>query len=130
MAPLTALSGQSKGELEPTPQLMTAFNAIKRLISENVPLTFPHPNVPCDICADASDLQLEAAVKQQGNTVAFFSCKLSTAQLKHPTIDKEMLCVVEALKEHCSILWGAKVDICTDHIDLTCNTVASNRIVT
>ena len=130
MAPSTASSGQSKGELEPTPQLTMAFNAIKRLVSENVLLAFPDPNVLHDICTDASDLQLGAVIEQEGNTVAFFSCKLLKAQLKCPTIDEEVLCIAEALKECRSIPWGAKVDIHTDHIDLTRNTITSNRIVT
>ena len=126
MAPSTALSGQSKGKLEQTPQLSKAFKAIKQIILENAPPAFPDPNIPHDICADALDHQLGTAIKQHSDTIAFHSRKPSTAQLKCPTVDKEMLCAVEVLKEHRSIPWGAKVNVHTDHVDLTCSTIASN----
>ena len=93
-------------------------------------LAFPDPDVPRDICTDASDLQLGAVIKQSNNTVAFFLRKSSTAQLKCPAIDEEMLCIVEALKECRSVLWGAKINICTGHINLAQNTIASNRMMT
>ena len=130
VAPLTTLSPRSKGKLATTPQLITAFDAIKRLVLENAPLAFPDPNLPCDVHANTSDLQPGAAIKQQGNTIAFFSRKSSTAWLKCPATEKEVLCIVEALEECCSVLWGAKVSVCTDCVDLTCNTITSNRIVT
>ena len=130
MAPLTALSGKSKGKLTPTPQLIESFNLVKKTIAENVLLAFPDPNLPYDIYTDASDYQLGAVITQNKNTVAFFSRKLSSAQRKYPTIDKEMLCVVEVLKEYRSILWGAKINVFTDHINLTRQTITSNRIMT
>ena len=130
MAPLTALSGRSKGKLSPTPQLVAAFNRVKKIIAEEVLLTFPNPNIPYDIETDASDTQMGAVIRQQGKTIAFFSRKLSSAQLKYPTIDKEMLCIVEVLKEYRTILWGANINIYTDHINLTRHTITSNRIMT
>ena len=130
MAPLTALSGRSKGKLTPTPELIKAFNDVKTVIAEKTLLVFPDPNIPYDIYTDASDYQLGAVITQNRNTVAFFSRKLNTAQLKYPTIDKEMLCIVEVLKEYRPILWGAKINIYTDHINLTRQTISSNRIMT
>ena len=41
-----------------------------------------------------------------------------------------MLCVVEILKEHRTVLWGAKIDICMDHIDRTKNTIILNCFMT
>ena len=130
MAPLTALSGRSKGKLVPTPELIAAFNKVKRVIGEQVLLAFPDPNIPYDIYTDASDYQLGAVITQNKQPVAFFSRKLSSAQLKYPTIDKEMLCIVEVLKEYRSILWGATINVYTDHINLTTQTITSNRIMT
>ena len=82
-------------------------------------LVFPDPNLPFETLTDASDNQLGAVIKQQGKPVAFFSRKLTLAQLKHPTVDKEMLCIVEVLKECCTVSWGAVIHIHTDHIKLT-----------
>ena len=72
MAPLTALSGRAKGELDATPALVKAFETIERLISEQGLLAFPDPDVPCDVHTDASDLQLGAVIKQNRWTIAFF----------------------------------------------------------
>ena len=36
---------------------------------------------------------------QNGNTIAFFSRKLSSAQVKYPTVDKETICIVEVFKD-------------------------------
>lgn len=130
MAPLTALCGRSKGKLQPTPELIRSFNAIKALIAEEVLLAFPDPNLPYDIYTDASDYQMGAVLMQQGKTVAFFSRKLSKSQLKYPTIDKEMLCIVEVFKEFRTILWGAKIRVHTDHINLTRQNISSHRIMT
>ena len=130
MAPLTALSGRSKGKSQPTPELINAFNAVKKMIAENVSLQHPDPNLPHDLHTNASDKQLGAVIKQNELPVAFHSQKLSPAQAKHPTIDKEMPCIVKVLKERRTILWGASINVCTDHIDLARNAVTSNRIVT
>ena len=93
-------------------------------------LAFPDPDVPRDICTDASNLQSGAAIQQKGNTMAFFSWKLSTAQLKHPTIDEELLCIAQVLEECHSTSWSAGIDVCTNHINLTQNAITSNRIMT
>ena len=73
-------------------------------------LAFPDPDVPRDICTDASNLQSGAAIKQKGNTMAFFSWKLSTARLKHPTIDEELLCIAQVLEECHSTSWSAGIE--------------------
>lgn len=86
--------------------------------------------MPYDLYTDASDTQLGAVVMQNGKTVGFYSRKLTSAQLKCPAIDKEMLCIVEVLKECRSILWGASINVYTDHINLTRNAITSNRIMT
>ena len=106
MAPVTALSGQTKGKSQPVPELVSAFDAIKRLIVENVLLAFPDPKIPFDVHADASDLlRLGAVIEQQNVTaVAFFLQKLSSALLKCPAVDEEMFCIFDALKELTSTL--------------------------
>ena len=87
-------------------------------------------NIPYDIYTDASDTQLGAVITQAKRTIAFFSRKLSSAQIKYPTIDKEMLCIVEVFKEFCTILWGAIIRVWTDHINLTRQNISSQRIMT
>ena len=70
------------------------------------------------IYTDASDYQIGAVIIQSGRATVFFSCKLTPAQLKYSTIDKEMICITEIFKEFCIILWGAEIIIWTDNLKL------------
>ena len=132
MAPLAALPGKVMGgKLAVTPGLLKTSNAAKSLIAENVLLAFPAPNVPCNVhCADVSDSQLGAVIKQDNKAIAFFSRKLSVVQLKHLTVDEEMLCVVEVQEKCQLILWGATPDVCPDCVNPAWNTVTSDHIIT
>ena len=57
-----------------------------------------------------------AIIVQEGAPVAFFSRKLSSAQRNYTTMEKEMLSVVECLKEFHSMLYGCQgLTIWTDH---------------
>ena len=133
MAQLTALTGKNnsaRGKIKFTPQLELAFNRVKNKVTERVLLTFPDPNKVYGIYTDASDEQLGAVITQKGKVITFYSRKLTPTQKKYPTIDKEMLCIVETLKEYREILWGARIFVHTDHMNLTRQNISSPRIMT
>ncbi len=52
---------------------------------------------------------------QDNHPVAYYSRILISAQRNYAPIDKELLCVVAALKEFRSMLLGAELHIYTDH---------------
>jgi hypothetical protein len=54
---------------------------------------------PFDIHTDASDKQLGAVISQDGKRIAFFSQRLSKAQQNYTTTKKELLSIVECLKQ-------------------------------
>jgi transposase InsO family protein len=99
------------------------------MICQEVLLTYPNPDLPYDIETDASDKQLGAVIYQDGKPIAFFSRKLTSAQTRYPTIDKECLSILETLQEFRSLLWGSHIRIHTDHKNLIYRNIKSQRIL-
>ena len=133
MAPLLALPGKNnfaRGKIKHTPQLVCAFNKVKNKMAEEVLLSFPDLNKIFDVYTDASNEQLGAVIAQEGKLIAFYSRKLTPTKKDYPTIDKEMLCIVKTLKEYREILWGARIYVHTDHMNLTRQNISSPRIMT
>jgi RNase H-like domain found in reverse transcriptase len=98
-SPLTALVG-GKGMLHWTPECQQAFDATKALLAKNAFLRYPDHNKRFDIYCDASDCQLGAVITQENYSVAYYSRKLNNAQRNYTVGKKEILSVVETLKEY------------------------------
>ena len=86
-----------------------AFNAIKKIISRKTLLSYPNFDKPFDIHTNASDLQLGTVISQNYKPIAFYSRKLNPAQTRYTTTEKELLAIVETLKEFKNILLGHKI---------------------
>ncbi len=72
-----------------------------------------------EIYTDASSKQLGAVITQNNRPIAFFSRKLSDAQSKYTITKLELLAIVETLKEFNGMLWGQRINVYTDHKNLT-----------
>jgi RNase H-like domain found in reverse transcriptase len=70
LAPLTALA-KGKGAVKWTHECQTSFDPMKALLAKDAFLWYPDHNKRFDIYGDASDLQLGAAILQEGIPVAF-----------------------------------------------------------
>ena len=81
-------------------------------------LRFPDHSQPLHIYTDASNYQLGATIKQKGLPIVYFSRKLTPTQRRYPTIEQEMLAIVEVLKEYRNFQLGAEITIFTDHKNL------------
>ncbi len=92
-------------------------------------LTFPDFSKEFDIHTDASKLQLGACISQNGRPVAFYSRRLQPAQTRYTTTERELLSIVETLKEFRNILLGQRIKVHTDHENLTLKNFNSDRVM-
>ena len=106
-----------------TTEMLDAFNKCKTDLSNATLLAHPDANAKISLYVDASDYALGGTVLQWNNEewqpLAFFSKKLSQAQTKYSTYDKELLAIYEGIKHFRPTLEGMDFTIFTDHKPLT-----------
>jgi len=128
LAPLAKLTSKTtKWKWEAEHQ--KAFDAAKKVIAREVMLSYPDFSKPFEIHTDASHYQLGAVIAQEGKPIAFYSRKLNDAQTRYTTTERELLSIVETLKEFKNILLGHKIIVHTDHKNLTCKNFNTERVM-
>ncbi|KAL5594183.1 uncharacterized protein BROUX77_007530 [Berkeleyomyces rouxiae] len=121
-APLTLLTKKDQPFKWEDEQLRS-FEALKKaLVSAPLLATFD-PDLPTIVEADASGWALGGSLRQQGadslwRPVAYFSRKLSPAEVNYPIHDKEMLAIHSCLRAWRSYLAGIPFEVHTDHQNL------------
>ena len=119
IAPLTEASTGPKGsKIKWTEALEHSLTKLKEMVSADTLLNYPDWTIPFTIHTDASDKQLGAVISQNGKPIAFFSRRLSKAQRNYTTTEKELLSIVECLKQFRGILFGYEIDVFSDHKNL------------
>ena len=106
-----------------------AFSLCKRIIAKDAMLAYPDFSKPFVIHRDASHYQLGAVISQDGKPIAFYSRKLNDAQTRYTTTERELLSIVETLKEYRNILLGHKIVVHTDHKNLVYKTFNTERVM-
>ena len=76
-----------------------------------------------------SAFQLGLVIIQKGKTIAFYGRKLTDAQQQYIVTDRELLSIVETLKDYKNILLGHKSIICADHRNLTSKNFNANILL-
>ena len=134
LAPLTDLVGEcgtTKKSAKKKPKFhwdeihQVAFEEIKKIIARDVILAYPQFGEEFVIYTDASKRQLGGVITQNNRPIAFFSRKLTAAQMKYTVTELELLSIVEVLKEFKGMLLGQKLTIYTDHQNLTRESLGS-----
>ena len=101
----------------------------KKAIAKETLLACPDFNKPFQIHMDASHYQLGAVVSQEGKQIAFHSCKLNPAQTRCTAAERELLSAVETLKEYRNMLLGQTIKVFTDHKNLVCKHINTERVM-
>ena len=127
MKPLTELTG--KGSFFWHDRKQKAFDTLKSIMVADCLNVYPDYNKPFKIYTNSSDYQLGATIIQNKHPIAYCSRSLQPTQMKYTTTEKELLAIILCLKEYEKILYGAKINICTDHKNLTFKTLSIKRIL-
>ena len=126
MRPLHSLlsKGKSKSQsLTWTDEAVASFNATKDSLANASLLSYPKSDAPTCLMTDASDTAVGAVLQQHINgtwrPISFFSRKMTPAETRYSTFDREMLGVYLAIKHFRHFLEGRSFHILTDHKPLT-----------
>src|SRR5271169_1100215 len=99
----------------------TAFDTLKRVITEGPILRLPDPDLSFVVTTDASDKAVGAVLTQRSqdtnfdHPVAFHSRKMKPSEMNYAPWAKELLAIVDALKVWRQYLDGQRFTIVTDH---------------
>ena len=86
-----------------------AFDQVKAKIVRDVVLVYPDFSKPFEIYTGASERQLGIVITQKNRPLAFYSRKSSDTKKRYSVTKKELLDIVEGLKEFKGMLWGQKL---------------------
>ena len=88
------------------------------MVSAETLLSYPYWKLPFIFHTDASDKQLVAVISQNNKPIDFFSMGLSKQQHNYTTTERELLVIVECLKQFRGILFGYEIDVSSYHKNL------------
>lgn len=103
------------------------FEDCKKQLTDATLLAHPDPNAQLVLFTDASNTAIGASLNQLKNSngatsiepLAFFSTKLSSAQQKWSTFDRELYAIYAAIRHFRHMLEGRQFTVFTDHRPLT-----------
>lgn len=102
-----------------TDEQQNAFENLKSALTSSPVLRHFDEKLPIEVHTDASDLGLGASLVQRedGETrpVLYASRRLSDAEVKYNTTQKELLAIVWAVGLFRQYLWGKRFDVVVDH---------------
>ena len=123
LLPLTSALGGSKKDFVWSSTMQSAFLRVKAAICEATILEHPVPGARLALAVDASATHVGAVFQhfRKGSwaPLSFFSRKLSPAEVKYSTFDRELLAVYLAIRHFRFMLEARPFTVFTDHRPLT-----------
>ena len=126
LTPLNALlkaTPSNSRTLQWTTETATAFEDIKKALANATLLVHPKPDAPINIMTDASDIAIGAVFQQHLDgkwcPLTYFSRKLTPAEQRYSTFDRELLAVYCSIRHFRHFLEGREFYVLTDHKPLT-----------
>ena len=123
LRPLNQLLSSNSKHLAWDEEANTAFHAIKQALADVTLLVHPKPHAPTCVMTDASEYAMGAVLQQriedQWQPIAYFSKKLSPAEVRYSTFDRELLAIYLAIKHFRYFVEGREFFVLTDHKRLT-----------
>lgn len=112
-----------KRPIEWSEEANQAFKKCRKALAKTALLAHPCDEAPLSLTMDASETAVGAALEQTINgkiqPLVFFSKKLSSAEKRYSTNDRELLAMYKALKYLRDLILGRQLVIKTDHKSLT-----------
>ena len=81
------------------------------MVSAEIFLSYPLCTIPFTGNTDASDKQLWDVISHNNKPTSFFSRQLSKPQRNYTTTEKELIAIVECLKQYRRIIFGCKINV-------------------
>ena len=113
---------RSLAKLTWLPVHQQAFDTVRQALAEPPLLRLFDPALPCIVSADASGVAIGGVLEQEENgvrrPVAYYSRKLSPAEQRYTTRERECLAVKQCLQVWRHYLLGAAFTVRSDHQSL------------
>ena len=81
------------------------------MVSAETLVDYPYCIIPFTVHTDASDKQLGSVIIQNNKPIAFLSRELRKPQRNYTTTEREILAIVECLKQFRGILFGYEINL-------------------
>ena len=90
-------------------------------------LSYPDFSKKFVIHSDASDTQIGGVVSQEKKPLEFFRKKFNSSQKNYSMGEKELLSIVETIKQFRTMLYGHEIEVYTDHKNLCFDSRSDNQ---
>ena len=95
------------------------------MVSAETLMCYPDWKLPFTVCTYASDKRVCDVISENKESIAFFSSILNKPQRNYTTDKKELLAIVECLKQFLGILFGYEINVFSKQKNLVYATTLS-----